>query len=177
MGRFWKNILLIPALTLYLTYAILVNYCFSCPCYPVLKPSPSDNLTIIVEPSSGIMRVTWARPLLTAGLIDSYCELLEVAAQASCRFWHFDLRTRIKPAATFTSWFTDTFAPLTIQRLGSPVYVAYWLGNQHKTFSSSLTANMQQELANAGFHPAFFDKELEARTWLLHMKEVEKAGS
>ena len=123
------------------------------------------------------MRVTWARPLLTAGLIDSYYELLEVAAQAGCRFWHFDLRMRIKPAATFTHWFAETFAPLVIQRLGGPVYVAYWLGSQHKTFVSPLTAGMQQAMTDVGFYPAFFDKEPEARTWLLHKQEAEKANS
>ena len=138
----------------------------------VLQPSPSDNLTIIVEPSSGIMRVTWARPLLTAGLIDSYYELLEVAAQAGSRFWHFDLRMRIQPAATFTHWFTDTFVPLAIQRLGRPIYVACWLGSRHATYVSVLTASMQREVAKVGFYPAFFDKETDARAWLLQRKEA-----
>jgi hypothetical protein len=119
------------------------------------------------------MRVAWARPLLTAGLIDSYYELLEVAVQTNCRFWHFDLRTRINPAATFTAWFTETFAPLAIQRLGNPVYIACWLGSRHATYTSPLTEMMQQEAARIGIHPAFFDKEPDARAWLLQRQAAE----
>lgn len=137
--------------------------------------SPSDDLTIIVEPSSGIMRVTWARPLLTAGLIDSYYALLEAAVKANCRFWHLDLRMRIWPAATFTHWLIDTFAQLATQRLGGPVYVACWVGARHQSQVANLpTVNMQEQAAKAGFYPVYFDKEPAARAWLLHQKEMEK---
>lgn len=120
------------------------------------------------------MRVTWARPLLTAGLIDSYYALLEVSARANCRFWHLDLRMRIWPAATFTHWLIDTFAQLATQRLGGPVYVACWIGARHQSqVADFLTVNMQEQVAKFGFHPVFFDKEPAARAWLLHQQEME----
>ena len=119
------------------------------------------------------MRVAWARPLLTAGLIDSYYELLEAAALAGCRFWHLDLRARIWPAATFMHWLTDTFAPLATQRLGGPVYVACWLGSRNRSRAvEPLTLSMQQQAAKVGFYPAYFDKETAARTWLLQQGAV-----
>ena len=124
------------------------------------------------------MRVTWARPLLTAGLIDSYYALLEAAAKANCRFWHLDLRMRIWPAATFTHWLTDTFATLATQRLGGPVYVACWVGARHQSqVADPLTVNMQYEVAKAEFYPAFFDKELAARSWLLQQQAAAKKQS
>ncbi len=136
-------------------------------------PAASDNLTIIVEPSSGILRVVWARPLLTAGLIDSYYELLEHAALAGCRYWHLDLRMRIWPAATFMHWLIDTFAALATQRLRSPVYLACWVSERHQPYvDDPLTVNMQKQVAKFGFYPAFFDKEPDARAWLLEQKEA-----
>lgn len=122
------------------------------------------------------MRVTWARPLLTAGLIDSYYALLDAAAKANCRFWHLDLRMRIWPAATFTHWLIDTFSTLATQHLGGPVYMACWVSTQHRDqVADSLTVNMQEQVAKVGFYPAFFDKELAARAWLLNQREAEAA--
>ena len=127
----------------------------------------TDDITLIIEPSSGILRAVWARPLLTAGLIDSYFHLLDEAVQVGCRFWHLDLRLRIWPAATFKNWLIETFAPLAVQRLGGPVYVAYWVAHHQQTKAQALFAgDMQQQLAQAGFYAAFFEKELEARAWL-----------
>lgn len=146
----------------------------------VSDPAASDHLTIIVEPSSGILRAVWARPLLTGGLIDSYYELLEHAVLTGCRFWHLDLRMRIWPAATFMSWLIDTFAALATQRLGSPVYVACWVADHHHIHvNDPLTVNMQHKAAKFGFYPVFFEKEPDARAWLLHQKEVyaKKKGS
>jgi len=132
----------------------------------------SDNdITIVVEPSSGILRAVWARQMLTAGLIDSYYYLLDEAVKAGCRFWHLDLRLRIWPAATFKNWLIDTFAPLATQRLGGPVYVAYWLADQQQSRADDLFAeDMRQQLAKVGFYPAFFEKELDARAWLLRQQ-------
>jgi hypothetical protein len=130
----------------------------------------SDNdITIIVEPSSGILRAVWARQMLTASLIDSYSHLLDEAVKAGCRFWHLDLRMRIWPAATFKTWLKETFAPLATQRLGGPVYVAYWLASQQQSKADELFAgDMRHQLAEANFFPAFFEKETDARAWLLH---------
>ncbi|RZK60829.1 MAG: hypothetical protein EOO59_06540 [Hymenobacter sp.] len=117
------------------------------------------------------MRVVWARPLLTAGLIDSYYELLEAAVHANCRFWHLDLRQRIWPAATFMHWLANTFAPLATQRLSGPVYVACWLGSQHRPqVEEPITVNMRQQVAKVGLYPVFFDKEADARAWLLQQQ-------
>jgi len=139
----------------------------------VNTPAARDHLTIIVEPSSGILRAVWARPLLTAGLIDSYLELLEQAVRAGCRFWHLDLRLRIWPAATFMQWLIESFAPLATQRLGGPVYVACWVGGRHQPYvDDPLTVNMQEQVAKAGFYPTFFDKERDARAWLLHQQNT-----
>lgn len=127
----------------------------------------TDDITLIVEPSSGILRAVWARPLLTAGLIDSYHHLLDEAVAAGCRFWHLDLRMRIWPAATFKNWLIETFAPLAVQRLGGPVHVAYWVAHRQQAKAENLfSGDMQQQLAQVGFHAAFFEKELEARAWL-----------
>jgi len=131
----------------------------------------ADDITIIIEPSSGILRAVWARPMLTAGLIDSYYHLLDEAVQAGSRFWHLDLRLRIWPAATFKTWLIDTFAPLATQRLGGPVYIAYWVADQQQTKADDLFAgDMRQQLARAGFYPAFFEKETDARAWLLQQQ-------
>lgn len=129
---------------------------------------------IIVEPSSGILRATWARPLLTAGLIDSYYHLLNEAVRAGCRFWQVDLRLRIWPAATFGRWLMDTFAQLATQRLGGPVYIAGWIGDQHRSHvAEPLTLYMRQQVAQVGMHLAFFEKEPDARAWLLHQQQAE----
>jgi hypothetical protein len=110
--------------------------------------------------------------MLTAGLIDSYHYLLEEAVKAGCRFWHLDLRLRIWPAATFRHWLIGTFAPLATQRLGGPVYVAYWVASSQKPkLDDLLTADMQQQVAIASFYPAFFEKELDARAWLLQQQQ------
>lgn len=90
-----------------------------------MSNASENDITIIVEPSSGILRAVWARQLLTGSLIDSYQYLLDEAVKANCRFWHLDLRLRIWPAATFRTWLAETFAPLATKRLGGPVYVAY----------------------------------------------------
>lgn len=141
--------------------------------FPALSvPTASDNdITIIVEPSSHILRAVWARPMLTAGLIDSYYYLLNEAVKAGCRFWHLDLRLRIWPAATFRHWLIETFAPLAAQRLGGPVYVAYWVADRQQPKADGLfVGDMQQQLAKAGFYMAFFEKELDARAWLQHQQ-------
>jgi hypothetical protein len=129
----------------------------------------NDNLAVIVEPSSGILRATWARPLLTANLIDSYYHLLsEAEAHGNCRLWQLDMRMRIWPAATFTSWLGDTFAPLATQRLGGPIYVACWVSDEHQPYVEGLVAGTTLHRATAaGFHTAFFDTEPAARAWLL----------
>lgn len=129
----------------------------------------NDNLTVTVEPSSGILRAAWARPLLTGHLIDSYCHLLnEAEAHSCCRWWHLDMRMRIWPAATFTKWLSDTFAPLATQRLGGPVYVACWVATQHQPHVENLiTGTVLTRTSAADFHLAFFDKEPAARVWLL----------
>lgn len=127
-----------------------------------------NDITIVVEPSSRILRAVWARQMLTAGLIDSYYYLLDEAVKAGCRFWHLDLRLRIWPAATFKNWLIETFAPLATRRLGGPLYVAYWLASEQQSKAEELFAGeMRQQLAKAGFHTAFFEKETEARAWLL----------
>jgi hypothetical protein len=138
-------------------------------------PNTSENdITIIVEPSSGILRAVWARQMLTAGLIDSYYYLLDEAVKAGCRFWHLDLRLRIWPAATFRHWLIETFAPLATQRLGGPVYVAYWIADsQQSKLDDLLTADMKQQVAKVGFYPAFFEKELAARAWLMQQQQEE----
>lgn len=97
----------------------------------------TNNITLIVEPSSGILRAVWARPLLTAGLMDSYFHLLDEAVAAGCRFWHLDLRLRIWPAATFKNWLIETFAPLAVQRLGGPVHVAYWVAHSQRALAKT----------------------------------------
>jgi hypothetical protein len=138
----------------------------------VNNPAASDNdITIIVEPSSGILRAVWARPLLTAGLINSYQHLLNEAVRAGCRFWQLDLRLRIWPAATFRNWVMDAFAEQVTQRLGGPVYVAFWVAYHHQgNVSELVTVNMQQQLAKRNLHMAFFEKEPEARAWLLQQQ-------
>lgn len=140
--------------------------------------STNDDLTIVVEPSTGILRVAWARPLLTAGLIDSYYKLLEEATiRSRCRFWHLDLRTRIWPAATFVNWLADTFAPAAVQRLGGPVYIACWVGPKHRPYvEQALTLEIQRRVAAVGFYPVFFEKEPAARAWLLH-QQARDAGA
>ena len=139
---------------------------------------PSSNLTIIVEPSSGILRAMWARSLLTAGLIDSYLQLLSVAeAQGNCRFWHLDLRMSIWPAATFMHWLSDIYAPLATQRLGGKVYMACWVSARHQAHvEEALTVAVQQRGAASDFYPAFFTKEPEARAWLLQQQAHEEAA-
>ena len=136
---------------------------------------PSDNLTVIVEPSSGILRAMWARSLLTAGLIDSYLQLLSIAeTQSGCRLWHFDLRLSIWPAATFMHWLSDIYAPLAPRRLGGKVYLACWVSAQHQAHvEEALTAAVQHRMAAVGFHLTFFIKEPEARAWLLHQQAQE----
>jgi hypothetical protein len=136
-----------------------------------------NDITIVVEPSSGILRAVWARQLLTGSLIDSYQYLLDEAMKAGCRFWHLDLRLRIWPAATFRTWLLETFAPLATQRLGGPVYVAYWVAARQQAAANSLfEGEMREQLAKAGFYPAFFDKELDARAWLLQQQQQDAAG-
>lgn len=136
-------------------------------------PNTSDNdITIIVEASSGILRAVWARQMLTGSLIDSYQYLLDEAVKAGCRFWHLDLRLRIWPAATFRTWLIETFAPLATQRLGGPVYVAYWVADNHQAKANDLfVGDMQVQMANVGFYPAFFEKELDARAWLMQQQQ------
>ena len=135
-------------------------------------PIASDNdITIIVEPSSGILRAVWARQMLTGSLIDSYYYLLAEAVKAGCRFWHLDLRLRIWPAATFRTWLLETFAPLARQRLGGPVYVAYWVADSQQTKANILfTKDIWKQLAKIGFYLAFFEKEVDARAWLLQQQ-------
>jgi hypothetical protein len=144
----------------------------------VLKYS-NDNLTVIVEPTSGILRAAWARPLLTANLIDSYYHLLQEAeAGGCCRFWHLDLRMRVWPAATFMNWLGDTFAPLVMQRLGGPVYVACWVTTGHQPqVNDVVTIAMLTRSNAAGFHLVFFDNEPAARAWLLEKQAQDAAGS
>ncbi|RZK24367.1 MAG: hypothetical protein EOO56_01695 [Hymenobacter sp.] len=134
-----------------------------------------DSLTVIVEPSSGILRAAWGRPLLTANLIDSYYHLLEEAeAQGGCRFWHLDLRLRIWPQATFMHWLIDTFAPLATQRLGGPVYVACWMDERHQQYlQGEATATIQARLAKLGYNPVYFDNEPAARAWLLRQQALD----
>jgi hypothetical protein len=141
----------------------------------VLKYS-NDNLTVIVEPTSGILRAVWARPLLTANLIDSYYHLLQEAeANGYSRFWHLDLRTRIWPAATFMSWLGETYAPLATQRLGGPVYAAFWLSIEHQpSADDAVTTAMLARVSAAGFYLAFFDNEPAARAWLLEQQAQEE---
>ncbi|MBJ6142608.1 hypothetical protein [Hymenobacter sp. BT559] len=138
----------------------------------------NDNLTIIVEPSSGILRAAWARPLLTANLIDSYYHLLQEAeAQGRCRFWHLDLRLRIWPAATFMSWLSETYAPLATQRLGGPVYAACWVTTQHQPHvADAVTTAMLARVNATGFYPVFFDNEPAARAWLLEQQAHDAAA-
>lgn len=144
----------------------------------VLKYS-NDNLAVIVEPISGILRATWARPLLTANLIDSYYHLLnEAEAHGRCRFWQLDMRTRIWPAATFTSWLGDTFAPLAAQRLGGPLYVACWITKQHLPQVDDFETSAMLARANAaGFYPTFFLDEPAARAWLLEQQALDAASN
>lgn len=144
----------------------------------VLKYS-NDNLTVIVEPTSGILRVAWARPLLTANLIDSYYHLLQEAeANGCCRFWHLDLRMRIWPAATFMQWLSDTYAPLVTQRLGGPVYAACWVTTEHQPqVEDAVTTAMLTRARAAGFYPVFFDNEPAARAWLLAQQAQDAAKS
>jgi hypothetical protein len=138
----------------------------------------NDDLTIVVELSTGILRATWAKPLLTGSLINSYQYLLDKAESNSCcRFWHFDWRMSIWPAATFMQWLTDTFAPLAVQRLGGPVFVACWVTASHRPqVEHVLTTAMQQRGADVQFYLQFFDKEPAARTWLLTEKALHPAG-
>ncbi|MFD1872474.1 hypothetical protein [Hymenobacter bucti] len=138
----------------------------------------NDNLTVTAEPTSGILRATWARPLLTANLIDSYYHLLnEAELQGRCRFWQLDMRMQIWPAATFTNWLGDTFAPLATQRLGGPVYVACWIAAQHQPHVDELVVGTMLPRASAvGFHPAFFRNEPAARTWLLEQQARDTAN-
>jgi hypothetical protein len=132
-----------------------------------------NDITIIVEPSSGILRAVWARQLLTGSLMDSYHYLLDEAVKADCRFWHLDLRLRIWPAATFRIWLTETFAPLATQRLGGPIFVAYWVAaHQQPTANTMLEGEMREQMAKVGFYPAFFEKELDARAWLLQQQQA-----
>jgi hypothetical protein len=138
----------------------------------VNNPAASDNdITIIVEASSGILRAVWARPLLTGSLINSYQHLLNEAVRAGCRFWQLDLRQRIWPAATFRNWVMDTFAEQVTQRLGGPVYVAFWVASHHQlNVDDLLTINMQAQVAKHNLHIAFFEKEPDARAWLVHQQ-------
>jgi hypothetical protein len=134
-----------------------------------------DNLTVILEPSSGILRAAWGRPLLTANLIDSYYHLLEEAeAQGNCRFWHLDLRLRIWPQATFMHWLIDTFAPLATQRLGGPVYVACWMKEQHRQQTENeASVAVMTRLAKLGYYPVYFTNEPAARAWLLRQQALD----
>lgn len=144
----------------------------------VLKYS-NDNLTVIVEPTSGILRAAWARPLLTANLIDSYYHLLQEAeASRYCRFWHLDLRMSIWPAATFMSWLSETYAPLAAQRLGGAVYAAFWVAAEHQPqVEDAVTTAMLARANAAGFYPVFFDNEPTARAWLLEQQAQDAAKS
>lgn len=128
----------------------------------------NDDITIIIEPSSGILRAEWARPLLTGALIDSYQLLLGAAeAYGRCRFWHLDLRRRIWPAATFMNWLSEAFAPEATQRLAGPVYIACWVAAKHLPHIEHLsTTEMQRRTKHTGFYPRFFTTEAEARAWL-----------
>ena len=137
----------------------------------------NDNLTVIVEPTSGILRAAWARPLLTANLIDSYYHLLQEAeANGCCRFWHLDLRMRIWPAATFMQWLGETYAPLATQRLGGPVYAACWVTADHQpSVDEAVTNTMLARASAAGLYPAFFDNEPAARAWLLAQQAQDAA--
>lgn len=136
----------------------------------------NDNLTVIVEPSSGILRAAWAQPLLTANLIDSYYQLLGTAEEYGCRFWHLDLRLRIWPAATFMQWLSETFAPLATQRLGGPIYIACWVAPRHQPHvADAVTTAMLPRVNTFGFYPAFFDNEPAARAWLLAQQAHEAA--
>ena len=143
----------------------------------VLKYS-NDNLTVIVEPTSGILRAAWAQPLLTANLIDSYYHLLQEAeVNRCCRFWHLDLRMRIWPAATFMNWLGDTFAALATQRLGGPVYAACWVTTEHQPHvDDAVTTAMLTRVNAAGLYPVFFDNEPAARTWLLEKQAQDSAA-
>ncbi|RZL03588.1 MAG: hypothetical protein EOO62_21465 [Hymenobacter sp.] len=134
-----------------------------------------DNLTVILEPSSGILRAAWGRPLLTASLIDSYYQLLEEAeAQGRCRFWHLDLRSRIWPQATFTNWLVDTFAPLATQRLGGPIYVACWMQERHQQhIENEAVTVVRARLIKLGYNPFYFTSEPVARAWLLRQQTID----
>jgi hypothetical protein len=138
----------------------------------------NDDLTIVVEHSTGILRATWAKPLLTGGLINSYQYLLDKAESSDCnRFWHLDLRMSIWPAATFMQWLTDTFAPAATQRLGGPVFMACWVMPKHRAdVEHILTTAMQQRVAEVQFYPQFFDNEPAARAWLLAKQAEYPAG-
>lgn len=132
----------------------------------------NDNLTVIIEPISGILRAAWAQPLLTANLMDSYHHLLQEAeANGCCRFWHLDLRMRIWPAATFMNWLGETFAPLATQRLGGPVYAACWVAPEHQpSVVEAVTTAMQARGNESNFYPMFFENEPAARAWLLEQQ-------
>lgn len=153
-----------------------INSATTLPAFSVLYSN--DNLTVIVEPTSGILRAAWAQPLLTASLIDSYYQLLgEAEAQGQCRFWHLDLRMRIWPAATFMSWLSETFAPLAKQRLGGPVYVACWVTAEHQPHvADAITTAMLPRVNAIGFYPVFFDNEPAARAWLLEKQAQDRAS-
>jgi hypothetical protein len=138
----------------------------------------NDDLTVVIELSTGILRAAWAKPLLTGSLMDSYQYMLDKAeSNGCCRFWHLDLRMSIWPAATFMQWFTDTFAPLATQRLGGAVFMACWVTPKHRPHvEHALTTAMQQRAADVQFYPRFFDKEPAARAWLLEQQALQSAG-
>ena len=158
---------------------ILTYSKFSASNLSAMSTYADDALTVIVEPSSGILRAAWARPLLTGALIDSYYRLLDTAeAHGCCRFWHLDLRMGVWPAATFMHWLSETFAPLATQRLGGPLFVAGWVGQGgHRAHvEHPHTVAMQRRAAEAGLHSYFFDYEPQARAWLLHQQARSPAG-
>jgi hypothetical protein len=138
----------------------------------------NNDLTIVIELSTGILRAAWAKPLLTGSLINSYQYLLDKAeSNGCCRFWHLDLRTSIWPAATFMQWFTDTFVSLATQRLGGPVFMACWVTAKHRPHvEHMLTTTMQERGADVQFYTQFFDKEPAARAWLLAKKALHPSG-
>ena len=135
----------------------------------------NDNVATIVEPSSGILRAAWARPLLTGALIDSYYWLLDEAEnQGQRRYWQLDMSTRIWPAATFTQWLSELFAPQATQRLGGPVHVACWISDKHQArVAEACTKQMQADVAQVKFYIEFFTTEPSAREWLLHQQSLD----
>lgn len=139
-----------------------------------MPPEPSTAcLDVSYRPDLAVFIVRWLRQPSAEELQAGYLTALKAAEGPGCRFWLIDGRRRADANQRGTGWMMETFFPLMVARLGSPIFMAYLFMPSHLAdLEADASVPPLSYFDDRPYHVRRFTDEQSAMAWLADCRQV-----